>query len=95
LGSWREYPIVPNTELRLLSGDQDVLTLFAGNPFPQEPPRQIRAVLWQYWFTSMAEKRATGMWWRRQSLGLYAPTLEREPDGTIVVAEWPAVGSRK
>jgi hypothetical protein len=95
LGSWREYPIVPNTELRLLSGDQDVLTLFAGNPFPREPPRQIRAVLWQYWFTSMAEKRATGMWWRRQSLGLYAPTLEREPDGTIVVAEWPAVGSRK
>ena len=95
LGSWREYPIVPNTELRLLSEGKDVLTLFAGNPFPREPPRQIRAVLWQYWFTSMAEKRATGMWWRRQSLGLYAPTLEREPDGTIVVAEWPAVGSRK
>jgi hypothetical protein len=90
LGSWREYPIVPNTELRLLSNDKDVLALFAGNPFPQEPPRQIRAVLWQYWFTSMAEKRATGMWWRRQLLGLYAPTLEREPDGTIVVAEWPA-----
>jgi lipase maturation factor 1 len=95
LGSWREYPIVPNTELRLLSNDQDVLALFAGNPFPREPPRQIRAVLWQYWFTSMAEKRATGMWWRRQSLGLYAPALEREPDGTIVVTEWPAVGSRK
>src|ERR1700730_10980749 len=95
LGSWREYPIVPNTELRLLSNDKDVLALFAGNPFPQEPPRQIRAVLWQYWFTSMAQKRATGIWWRRQLLGLYAPTLGREPDGTIVVIEWPAVGSRK
>ena len=91
LGSWREYPIVPNTELRLLSNEKDVLALFAGNPFPQEPPRQIRAVLWQYWFTTMAEKRATGMWWRRQFLGLYAPTLEREPDGSIVVTEWPAV----
>ena len=91
LGSWREYPIVPNTEVRLLSNNKDVLTLFAGNPFPQEPPRQIRAVLWQYWFTSMAEKRATGMWWRRQLLGLYAPTLQREPDGTIVVTEWPTV----
>ncbi len=95
LGSWREYPIVPNTELRLLSNDKDVLALFAGNPFPQEPPRRIRAVLWQYWFTSMAEKRATGMWWRRQLLGLYAPTLEREPDGTIAVIEWPAVRSRE
>jgi hypothetical protein len=91
LGSWREYPIVPNTEVRLLSNNKDVLTLFVGNPFPQEPPRQIRAVLWQYWFTSMAEKRATGMWWRRQLLGLYAPTLQREPDGTIVVTEWPTV----
>ena len=92
LGSWRDYPIVPNTEVRLLSNNKDVLALFAGNPFPQGPPRQIRAVLWQYWFTSMAEKRATGTWWRRQLLGLYAPTLEREPDGTIVVTEWPRCG---
>ena len=95
LGAWREYPIVPNTEVRLLSNDKDVLALFAGNPFAQEPPRQIRAVLWQYWFTTMAEKRATGMWWRRRPLGLYAPTLEREPDGGIKVVEWPAVQPRE
>lgn len=95
LGFWRAYPIVPNTELRLLSNDKDVLNLFAGNPFPQQPPRQVRAVLWQYWFTTMAEKRATGMWWRRQSLGLYAPTLARNSDGTIAVIEWPAEQPRK
>jgi hypothetical protein len=35
------------------------------------------------------EKRAQDMWWRRQLLGLYAPTLEREADGRIVVLEWP------
>jgi hypothetical protein len=91
LGSWREYPIVPNTEVLLLSNDKDLLALFAGNPFSQQPPHQIRAVLWQYWFTTMAEKRATGMWWRRQLLGLYAPTLERGPDGRIQVVEWPTV----
>ena len=34
LGSWRDYPIVPNTEVRLLSNDKDVLQLFADNPFP-------------------------------------------------------------
>jgi len=95
LGSWREYPIVPNTEMRLLSNDKDVLALFADNPFPQGPPRQIRAVLWQYWFTTMAEKRETGLWWRRQLLGLYAPTLEREPDGTIGVIGWPPVRSQE
>ena len=68
---------MPRTEVRLLSDDGDVLNLFAGNPFPQRPPRQVRAVIWQYWFTTMAEKRSQGLWWRREFLGLYAPTLER------------------
>jgi len=91
LGSWRDYPIVPSTEVRLLSNNnKDVLALFANNPFAREPPRRIRAVLWQYWFTSLPEKRATGTWWRRQLVGLYGPTLEREPDGSIRVLEWPA-----
>jgi lipase maturation factor 1 len=95
LGSWREYPIVPNTEVRLLQNEKDVLALFAGNPFPKAPPQQIRAVLWQYWFTTMAEKRATGRWWRREFLGLYAPTLEREPDGRIMMIEVPNVAPRR
>ncbi len=94
LGSWRDYPIVPNTEIRLLSNDSDVLALFAGNPFSQ-PPREIRAVLWQYWFTTMKEKRATGMWWRRELAGLYAPTLEREADGKIKVVDWPEAHPRE
>jgi hypothetical protein len=94
LGSWRQYPIVPNAEVRLLTKPKDVLSLFAGNPFPQGPPRQIRVVLWQYWFTTMAQKRASGLWWRRQFLGLYGPTLEREPDGRIVMIELPNVAPR-
>ena len=86
---------MPNTEVRLLSNDGDVLALFADNPFAHEPPRQVRAVLWQYWFTPMAEKRATGLWWRRQLLGLYAPTLERQEDGSVRVIEWPTVAPRE
>ncbi|HEY1676495.1 MAG TPA: lipase maturation factor family protein [Candidatus Sulfotelmatobacter sp.] len=89
LGSWRDYEIVPRTEVRLLSNDQDVLALFASNPFPQHPPREVRAVLWQYWFTSMAEKRSTGQWWRRQFIGLYAPSIERGEDGSVHAVEWP------
>ncbi len=95
LGSWRDYPIVPNTEVRLLSNDKDVLNLFAENPFPQQPPREVRAVIWQYWFTTMSEKRTQGLWWRRQFLGLYAPTIERESDGTIRAVEWPTAGPRE
>jgi len=91
LSTWREEPIVPRTEQALLRGSQDVLLLFAGNPFPKWPPKQVRAVLWQYWFTAPEEKRASGMWWRREQLGLYAPTLERENDGRIVVLQWPQI----
>ncbi len=89
LGSWREYPIVPRTEVALLSNDADVLALFAGNPFASHPPKQVRAILWQYWFTTMAEKRESGRWWRRQFVGLYAPTIERDADGEIRAVEWP------
>jgi hypothetical protein len=89
LGGWRQSNIVPLTEERLLDNDADVLALFRGSPFGKAPPRYVRAVLWQYWFTSMEEKRQTGDWWRRELLGLYAPVLTRLPDGGFGVVEWP------
>jgi lipase maturation factor 1 len=93
LGEWRSNPVVPRTEERLLTGSADVLALFAGNPFPGQPPRQVRAVIWEYWFSTPEEKHAQGVWWTRQLLGLYAPTLQREADGKITVAEWPTASS--
>jgi len=81
LGSWLEYPFVPRTEELLLENDPDVLGLFAGNPFPNAPPKYVRAVLWQYWFSTPDEKRTQGVWWTRQELGAYAPTLTRTQDG--------------
>jgi hypothetical protein len=95
LGSWQDYSIVPRTEVRLLSNDSDVLNLFAGNPFSRQPPQQVRAVLWQYWFTTMSEKRTQGLWWRRQYVGLYAPTLARDPEGSIHGIDWSTVGPRE
>jgi lipase maturation factor 1 len=89
LGTWRSNVFVPRAEVRLLEGSKDVLALFAGNPFPQGPPREVRAVIWQYWFSSREEKREQGIWWTRKWLGLYAPTLERENDGRIVAVAWP------
>ena len=93
LGGWREYPFVVVTEKRLLTNDPDVLALFAGNPFPGSPPTQVRAVIWQYWFTSRSTKRASGQWWWRQLLGLYAPALERMPDGRFAVTSLPGMDS--
>jgi hypothetical protein len=89
LGDWRQDELAPITEERLLENDKDVLTLFRSNPFAQSPPRFVRAVLWQYWFTSGEEKRKTGNWWRRQYLGLYAPELTKTPDGRDAVVQWP------
>jgi len=86
LGSWRQNLWVINTEERLLRNEPTVMKLFASRPFPAEPPRQVRAMIWQYWFTDRATKHKDGIWWRRELIGLYAPALERLPDGRIVVA---------
>ncbi len=89
LGDWQQNEFVPLTEERLLDNDPDVLGLFRGNPFGQAPPRYVRAVLWQYWFTSKEEKQRNGNWWKRNLMGLYAPELTRQPDGKFGVVEWP------
>jgi hypothetical protein len=93
LGDWRQYPIVLRTEETLLENDADVLSLFKGNPFSSRPPKMVRAVLWQYWFTTIAEKRQTGLWWRRKFLGTYAPTLEKIPDGRFIITQLPTASA--
>jgi Lipase maturation factor len=93
LGEWTEYQFVLLTEERLLQNQPDVLALFARNPFPNGPPFRVRAVIYQYWFTDLKTKRETGMWWRRELLGNYAPPLEREPNGKVFMLEVPTVPS--
>jgi len=89
LGGWRENPFVVRTEQQLLFNNRDVLSLFRFNPFPSRPPTEVRAVVWQYWFTDRATKKSSGAWWRREFRDLYAPALKRAPDGKIVVSKWP------
>ncbi|MFC9987103.1 hypothetical protein AMK14_19515 [Streptomyces sp. TSRI0445] len=50
---------------RLLEGDRDTLRLLGHNPFPDGPPRQVRARVFRYRFTGVRELRATGCWWHR------------------------------
>jgi len=91
LGSWMQNAIVPRTEELLLQNNRDVLALFRGNPFPGAPPKYVRAVLWQYWFSTPEEKRTQGVWWTRQYLGTYAPTLALREDGKFSVIEGPSL----
>jgi hypothetical protein len=83
LGSWQENRFVLNTEGRLLENSPPVLELFAGNPFDGKPPIAVRAVAYQYWFTTHEERAQRGAWWRRQPLGAYAPAARRNADGSI------------
>lgn len=78
---------------KLLQNDRAVLGLLRHNPFPDRPPRSIRALYYRYHFTTAAERQATGAWWWRELKGEYLPpimsdhsalrTLNREFEGGV------------
>lgn len=59
----------------LLKGTPEVLKLLRQNPFPEKPPRYIRAVMYDYKFSTKEQKKEFGWWWQRELLGLYSPVL--------------------
>jgi hypothetical protein len=78
LGSYRQNPWFVQTAISLLHGKPAVAALFERNPFPQSPPRYIRATLYRYRFTTAEEHRETGAWWKRRELGEYLPSVSLE-----------------
>ena len=52
-----------------------MLRLIEQNPFPGQPPKYIRAMVYQYRFTNFDERRRTGNWWKRELLGTYLPPI--------------------
>jgi predicted DCC family thiol-disulfide oxidoreductase YuxK len=73
LGTAQDNPWFSSFCLRLLQGSPDVLALLASNPFPGAPPRYVRAITYDYRFTTPAERRATGAWWVRTPGPDYLP----------------------
>ncbi len=59
---------------RLLTGTPAVLGLLASNPFPDAPPRAVRAVRYVYRYSVEGDD-----WWRREWIGPYAGPLEVRP----------------
>ena len=66
-----------NLAVCLLRNEPAVTRLLGHNPFPNEPPRYLRALLYNYHFTDLATHARTGAWWRRELKGQYLPTLTR------------------
>lgn len=62
---------------KLLESDPATLKLIKHNPFPDAPPRFVRALRYEYYFTSPRERRATGNWWRRKLVGIYMPPVKK------------------
>jgi len=75
LGDYRQNPWFVNFCERLLQGSPETLALLESNPFPNHPPRYIRAEFYDYHFTNFAERRATGAWWKREFIGEYLPPI--------------------
>jgi hypothetical protein len=60
---------------KLLEGDKATLKLLRYNPFPDSPPRFIRAGYWLYEFTTPKERKETRSWWKRTFISEYLPPI--------------------
>ena len=78
LGTYRDNPWFMRFLGRLLEGAPEVTGLLRTNPFPDKPPRTVRAVGYDYHFTHLGDRSAA--WWRREPLGLYCPPVSLNPN---------------
>jgi len=76
MDSPRDYPWTFHLVWKLLHNEPGVVGLFASNPFPDHPPRYVRAVLYTYAFADPA--KFSGVWWTRKREGLWIPALSTD-----------------
>ncbi|MEY2542031.1 MAG: hypothetical protein QOI22_1633 [Verrucomicrobiota bacterium] len=74
MASPAEYPWTFHFVWKLLHNDPGTLSLMANNPFPNAPPRYIRARLYRYQFAPLREKA----WWKRETIGEWLPALSSD-----------------
>lgn len=79
LGNYQTNPWFTSLMLKILEGSPEVLKLMDKNPFPESPPKYLRASVYEYNFTDSEARRTTGNLWRREFMGLYMPVLTLQP----------------
>lgn len=75
MSSYQDHPWFVNFIAKLLEGDRAVLSLLHSNPFPDKPPKMVRARLFEYHFTTPEERGRTGAWWKRNYSASYFPAI--------------------
>ncbi len=89
LGSCEYEPWLHVFLARLLEGDPDVVALLANDPFAGAAPRAVRTTLWRYRFAG-PEDRHRGVWWTRERVGPYCPTVVLQDGRLRTVGDAPA-----
>lgn len=69
---YRSEPWIVNLSYKLLRGEPEIKTLLARDPFPDAPPRYLRATLYRYELLRLGEGPG---WWRRTPVGEYLKPL--------------------
>ncbi len=70
LGRYESNSWVGSLMYRLLLGDASITALLNPAPFPK-PPRYMRALIYEYDFTTLAERSRSGAIWQRRLLGTW------------------------
>ncbi|XP_063400829.1 lipase maturation factor 2-like isoform X1 [Mytilus trossulus] len=83
LGNYQHNPWFVTMVYRLLTGQEEVLELIANNPFPDAPPKYIRAKLYHYHYTSSSQTRSPKNWWTRKEKSEYLPTLSKDTSSLL------------
>jgi hypothetical protein len=85
MSSPSEYPWTVNLIWKLLHNDSGAVSLFASNPFPNQPPRYIRAVLYRYTFAEPGNGQ--GLWWNRERVGIWLRAMSADDPQLIQVLQ--------
>lgn len=75
LSNYKQNPWLVNLAVRLLEGNKEAIKLLEYNPFPTQPPKFIRAIVYEYKFNTIDGFNQSGEIWIREPKGLYLPPL--------------------
>jgi hypothetical protein len=76
MSNYERHPWVVHLIWKLLHNDAGALSLLAGNPFPEGPPKFVRAELYRYEFTDWGDE--SDAWWKRERVRDYIAPLSAD-----------------
>jgi len=78
LGSYQRNPWFVSLIHRILTNQKEVMDLLGENPFPNQPPKYVRALLYKYHYTKMLNSKIPTDWWSRDSKDDYLFSLNNQ-----------------